>query len=113
MNHTAPKSTDTKECTECGREKVLTDFHRLSAALDGRMSVCKDCRRKQPAVMVQRLLGKVATLEGRISRMQQNHAEEVNHLKSKIALYGPRFQMIAELMKQVEEKIQMTKEISK
>lgn len=33
-----------KECTECGKLKPLTEFHKDSRKKDGRRSRCKECR---------------------------------------------------------------------
>lgn len=35
-----------KVCYKCKRNKRLQDFHRCSSRLDGRVSVCKKCKRE-------------------------------------------------------------------
>jgi hypothetical protein len=35
--------TTNKPCIDCGQQKTLADFYRLSNSADGAASVCKDC----------------------------------------------------------------------
>ena len=46
MNQLAEISVESKRCTKCGVEKQLTEFFARKGASDGRMSLCKECKKK-------------------------------------------------------------------
>jgi len=40
------KSSVSKKCQKCGKEKSLSDFHRNKTKADGHNGICKDCQKK-------------------------------------------------------------------
>ena len=44
--NTSEVSTETKVCTSCHKERLLTEYHKNAGSYKNRRNICKYCRRK-------------------------------------------------------------------
>lgn len=76
----------TKRCIQCGEEKLLGSFHRLSKKNDTRQAICGRCRNERSNISRRKRLGKNAKEIGLKSQFGRNGimAEEIKTVRDQL-----------------------------